>query len=109
MELLEPFAPLPDNMNPCCIQNGDGHEVPVGLSLLREGLCKVEREAFGRYTSLLGRAFLLGQLGLRRGRRSLSMRLTFDRSGRRRLRGFQCYRDSANMSLGCFKGENPLP
>jgi len=91
------------------IWNGDGYEVLVGLFLLREGLCEVEGEAFRRYSSLLGRVFLLGRLGLRRDRHSLSMRLAFGRSGRGRLRGCQCHRDGADTSLGSFKSKNPLP
>jgi len=51
--------------------------VIVGLSLLREGLCKMEGEAFRRYRGLLGRMFLLGWLGIRRGRGGLSVCLAF--------------------------------
>src|SRR6266498_879357 len=109
MELLKPLASLLNNMSRCCIWNGNSYEVPIRLSLPREGLCEVEREAFRRYSSLLGRAFLLGRLGLRRGRHGLSTCLAFGRSGRGRLSGCRRHRDSANMSLGGFKGENLLP
>ena len=64
MELLKPLAPLPNNVGRSRIRYGYGHEVAVGLSLLREGLSEVEGEAFRRYSGLLGRAFLLGRLGL---------------------------------------------
>jgi len=94
---------LPDNVSRCHIWNGDGHEMPIGLSLLREGLCEVEGEAFRKYSSLLGRVFLLGWLGLRRGRRSLGACLAFGRSRRRRLRGCQHHRDGANMSLAASR------
>jgi len=49
VELFKPLAPLPDNVGCSRIRNGYGHEVMVGLSLLREGLCKVEGEAFRSY------------------------------------------------------------
>jgi len=106
MELFKPLAPLPDNMGRSCIWNGYGHKVMVGFSLLREGLCEVEGEAFRRYRGLLGRAFLLGQLGFRRGRGSLSACLAFGRRGRGRCR---CHKDIADASpVGRLKGKNPL-
>jgi len=71
VELFKPLAPLPDNVGHSRIWNGYGHEVMVRLSLLREGLCEVEGEAFRRYRGLLDRAFLLGQLGFQRGRGGL--------------------------------------
>ena len=95
MELFKPLAPLPDNVGHSCIRNGYGYEVMVRLSLLREGLCEVEGEAFRRYKGLLGRAFLLGRLGFRRGRGSLGARLAFGRKGRGRC---WHHRDGANAS-----------
>jgi len=106
MELFKPLAPLPNNMGHSHIWNGYGHEVMVGFSLLREGLCKVEGEAFRRYRGLLGRAFLLGQLGFQRGRGSLSAHLAFGRRGRGRC---QHHRDGANVSpVSGLEGKNPL-
>jgi hypothetical protein len=109
MELFKPLAPLPDDVGRRRIRNGDGHEVTIGLSLLRESLCEVEGEAFRRYSSLLGRAFLLGRLGFRRGRSGLGALLAFGSDGGG-LRGCRRHRnrDGADTSLGGFKGENPL-
>jgi len=106
VELLKPLAPLPDNMGRSRIQNGYGHEVTVGLSLLREGLCEVEGEASRRYRGLLGRAFLLGRLGFRRGRGGLSTRPAFGRRGRGRSRR---HGDGTDASpVGGLDGENPF-
>ena len=69
-------------------------------------LCKVEGEAFRRYRGLLGRVFLLGRLGFRRGRGGLSTRLAFGRRGRRR---YWHHRDGADASpVGRLNSENSL-
>jgi len=108
VELLEPLASLPDDVGRSRIRNGYGHEVTVGLSLLREGLCEVEGEAFRRYRGLLVRTFLLGRLGLRRGRGGLSARLAFDRSGRER--GCRRHRDGVDASpVGGLQSGKPIP
>ena len=78
----------------------------VGLALLRESLCEVEGEAVRRYRGLLGRACLLGWLGLRRGRGGLGARLAFGRRRRRCRR----HRDGADASpVGGLKGKDPFP
>jgi hypothetical protein len=64
VELFKPLTPLPDNVCRSRIRDGYGDEVAIRLSLLREGLCEVEGEVFRRDSCLLGRAFLLGWLGL---------------------------------------------
>jgi hypothetical protein len=75
VELFKPLAPAPDNVSRSRIRYGHGNEMTIGFSLLREGLSEVEGEGVRRDRSLLGRAFLLGRLGLRRGGGGLSLAL----------------------------------
>jgi len=89
VDLFKALPPLPNNVCSRHIGNGHSHEVTVRFTLLREGLCEVEGEGVRRYSVLLGRFVLLGWQGLRRGRSSLSLLLSF---GRMRGRSGLCRR-----------------
>jgi hypothetical protein len=64
VDLLETLPALTDGMHSRSIRNDNHDKVAVGLALLSERLSEGEGDGIGRYSSLCGRMFLLGPLGV---------------------------------------------
>jgi len=77
VDLFKTLPALTDSVLGRSIRDNDRDEVAVGFSLRRERLSEGEGDGIWKGSSLLGRAFLLGRLGFRRGVGGVSSTFAF--------------------------------
>jgi len=102
VDLLKALATLTDYMHGGVVRDNHRYEMTIGFTLRREGLSEGEGDGGRRDSALLGRTFLLGRLGVRRGRGlDVSLTLAFGRGlPRRNRRSFGGFRAVGKANSG---------